>query len=243
MRICLLTNQDLDSDEFPEDDWPCDPRPFLPEATWHVEVLEDRESSVEQVLAQAERGHDLYFNLCDGAADEDSPGIEVVQTLERLGLAFTGATSEFYEPSRLAMKRGIPPVEASHQYPVPCSGQLGQFLRLGSVHSRRLLDEHVHTGIQQPASDGPVGGGGGEHERSARLPAQQFVQVGGAPVQAVLTLYPLDCGGSAAAQEQFDSLPGRQQWQIGLTGDVTQPDDRYSHSHRDPAASRPVRRG
>ena len=43
MRICLLTNQDLDADPFPEDDWPCDPRPFLPEATWHVATLEDNE--------------------------------------------------------------------------------------------------------------------------------------------------------------------------------------------------------
>ena len=30
MRVCLLTTQDLDADPFPPDDWPCDPRPFLP---------------------------------------------------------------------------------------------------------------------------------------------------------------------------------------------------------------------
>ena len=33
------------------------------------------------------------------------PGIEVVKALERLNLPFTGATSEFYEPSRVSMKR------------------------------------------------------------------------------------------------------------------------------------------
>ena len=33
------------------------------------------------------------------------PGIEVVQTLESLGVPFTGATSEFYEPTRVQMKR------------------------------------------------------------------------------------------------------------------------------------------
>ena len=104
MRICLLTTQDLDAGSFPEDDWPCDPRPFLPEATWQVEVLE-KSTSVERVTALAENGFDLFFNLCDGAADEDTPGIEVVKTLEKLGQAFTGATAEFYEPSRLAMKR------------------------------------------------------------------------------------------------------------------------------------------
>jgi D-alanine-D-alanine ligase len=103
MRICLLTTQDLDAGVFPEDDWPCDPRPFLPEATWHLAVLE-RRTSVEQVSTLIRDGFDLFFNLCDGAADENRPGIEVVQTLEAADVPFTGATSVFYEPSREAMK-------------------------------------------------------------------------------------------------------------------------------------------
>ena len=104
MRICLLTTQDLDADQFPEDDWPCDPRPFLPDATWHVELLK-KSTSVERVTALVEDRFDLFFNLCDGAADEDTPGIEVVETLEKLSVPFTGATSGFYEPSREAMKQ------------------------------------------------------------------------------------------------------------------------------------------
>jgi D-alanine-D-alanine ligase len=104
VRICLLTTQDLDADRFPEDDWPCDPRPFLPDATWHLEVLE-RPTAIERVSALTRDGYDLFFNLCDGAADEETPGIEVVRTLEVAGVPFTGATSEFYEPSRVAMKR------------------------------------------------------------------------------------------------------------------------------------------
>lgn len=107
MRICLLTNQDIEADPFPADDWPCDPRPFLPKAEWHVEVLE-RSTSVRTIkrLAREGGGFDVFFNLCDGAADEDdNPGIEVIQTLERLGVAFTGSTSVFYEPSRLKLKR------------------------------------------------------------------------------------------------------------------------------------------
>ncbi len=103
MRICLLTNQDLDVDPFPEDDWPCDPRPFMPEATWHLEVL-TKSTSVERVTARVNEGFDLFFNLCDGAADEATPGIEVVRALERLDVPFTGATSEYYEPSRVEMK-------------------------------------------------------------------------------------------------------------------------------------------
>jgi D-alanine-D-alanine ligase-like ATP-grasp enzyme len=103
MRICLLTNQDLLADPFPADDWPCDPRPFYPDADWHVEYLK-KPTSVEQTSRCIKEGFDLYFNLCDGAADQSIPGIEVVKTLEEHGVAFTGATSEFYEPSREAMK-------------------------------------------------------------------------------------------------------------------------------------------
>jgi len=112
MRICLLTTQDLDAVPFPADDWPCDPRPFLPEASWRVVVLE-KATSVETVANLCKGDFDLFFNLCDGAADEGTPGIEVVETLERLRVPFTGATSAYYEPSRVQMKeacaaQGIP---------------------------------------------------------------------------------------------------------------------------------------
>jgi len=111
----LLTTQDLDADPFPADDWPCDPRPFLREASWHVATLK-KKTSIEQVTRLVHEGFDLFFNLCDGAADQDIPGIEVVHTLEALGVPFTGATSEYYEPTREAMKQacraqGIPTPE------------------------------------------------------------------------------------------------------------------------------------
>ena len=111
MKICLLTTQDIDADPFPEDDWPCDPRPFF-DAEWHVENLTGTDT-VARVKELVGEGFDLFFNLCDGAADEDRPGIEVVLTLEELGVPFTGATSSYYEPPRQEMKRvcereGIP---------------------------------------------------------------------------------------------------------------------------------------
>jgi D-alanine-D-alanine ligase-like ATP-grasp enzyme len=48
--------------------------------------------------------YDVYFNLCDGAKDEDRAGEDVVRTLEELGVPFTGATSACYEPSKPEMK-------------------------------------------------------------------------------------------------------------------------------------------
>ena len=104
MRICLLTTQELDADPFPDDDWPCDPRPFIPEAEWHAVCLHEA-TAVCTVKALVADGFDVFFNLCDGAADEDRPGIEVVRALERLGVPFTGATSKFYEPTRQRMKQ------------------------------------------------------------------------------------------------------------------------------------------
>ena len=104
MRICLLTDQNLNAKRFPKDDWPCDPRPFLPEAKWSAIELW-KEYAVQQIIEESRKKYDVFFNLCDGAWDEGRVGVEVVQTLEWLDLPFTGADSAFYEPSREAMKR------------------------------------------------------------------------------------------------------------------------------------------
>jgi D-alanine-D-alanine ligase len=104
MRIVLFTDQDLDMDPFPADDWPCDPRPHMPEADWGLVTLE-KTNAVLKVIEACRNRPDVVFNLCDGAWDEPRPGIEVVKTLERLGVPFTGADSHFYEPTREVMKR------------------------------------------------------------------------------------------------------------------------------------------
>ncbi|MCP4037601.1 MAG: ATP-grasp domain-containing protein [bacterium] len=103
MRICLLTYQDLDADPFPEDDFPCDPRPFLPDAEWHLEILEPGESQVERLEAVIAQGFDVYFNLCDGDG-KDFPGIDAVRILEEHGVAFTGPGSAHFDPTRRQMK-------------------------------------------------------------------------------------------------------------------------------------------
>jgi len=49
---------------------------------------------------------DCFVNLCDGAWDEPSVGIDVVELLEnKLNLPYTGADLNFYEPTRLQMKK------------------------------------------------------------------------------------------------------------------------------------------
>jgi D-alanine-D-alanine ligase-like ATP-grasp enzyme len=61
-------------------------------------------TAVRQVQEACRSGFDVIVNMCDGSWGEDTPGIEVVQALEKEGVPFTGASSGFYEPSRLAMK-------------------------------------------------------------------------------------------------------------------------------------------
>lgn len=48
--------------------------------------------------------YDVFFNLCDGAWDEDRAGREVVEALEAFGVPFTGADAAFYDPSKALMK-------------------------------------------------------------------------------------------------------------------------------------------
>lgn len=91
---------------------------------------------MRRVIELSRLGYDVFLNLCDGAWDEDRPGIEVVQALERTGQAFTGATSWFYEPSREAMKR----VCAAYGIRTPPSVQ---------VHDARSLDRAANT-LQYP---------------------------------------------------------------------------------------------
>jgi len=105
MRICVL------DDSYEQSETPFKQFDFLPDPIRYLEGHDcerhflHKATAVKQVLELSKRGFDVFLNLCDGAWDEDRPGIEVVQTLERLNLAFTGATSSFYEPTRQMMKR------------------------------------------------------------------------------------------------------------------------------------------
>lgn len=113
MRLCILDDSyEQSTSVLKEFDLPSDPRRYLDGHECEVHLLH-KATAVQQVISLAKQHFDLFINLCDGAWDEDRPGIEVVQALERLGLPFTGANAAFYEPSRDKMKKvchywGIP---------------------------------------------------------------------------------------------------------------------------------------
>jgi D-alanine-D-alanine ligase-like ATP-grasp enzyme len=64
---------------------------------------------VERAANLARTNKVLVVNLCDGTAVDGYPGIEVVESLERRGLAFTGSDSSFYRvtTSKAASKRRL----------------------------------------------------------------------------------------------------------------------------------------
>ncbi|MGE5250318.1 MAG: hypothetical protein ACM3QS_08910, partial [Bacteroidota bacterium] len=94
MRVCVL---------YDDETYGFTPAEFLKKYDWEMVTL--RRPVFEKIAALArENRFDVYFNLCDGASDEDYPGLDVVQALERLNLPFTGSNSRCYDPSREEMQ-------------------------------------------------------------------------------------------------------------------------------------------
>ncbi|MBI1795348.1 MAG: hypothetical protein HYR70_14320 [Chloroflexi bacterium] len=94
MRVCVL---------YDDETYGFTPAAFLKKFDWEMVTL--RRPVMDRLAALAkENRFDVYFNLCDGAADEDYPGLDVVQALEELNLPFTGASSNCYDPTREEMQ-------------------------------------------------------------------------------------------------------------------------------------------
>ena len=105
--LCVLQSSYAASQSpFAEFDPPATPAHFAADRAWHHAQI-DKARAVAQIIALAQQPCAAFINLCDGAWDEDRAGIEVAQTLQRLGQAYTGASPEHYDPSREAMKRAL----------------------------------------------------------------------------------------------------------------------------------------
>lgn len=108
MRICVLNpSYDETASPFAAYDPVCDPRPWVPhrdDLAFEPVMIHQRSMNRQMRELILSGGYDLFLNLCDGAWDEDRPGIDVVRMLEAYGVPFTGADSGFYEPSKRTMK-------------------------------------------------------------------------------------------------------------------------------------------
>ena len=93
MKICVLYDPTFE--------------PIIPEffIGYDWELVNVERPSFDFLLELSSRKKfDVYMNLCDGALDEDRPGLDVIEALERLNLAYTGADSRFYSPTREQMQ-------------------------------------------------------------------------------------------------------------------------------------------
>jgi D-alanine-D-alanine ligase-like ATP-grasp enzyme len=104
MKICVLEDDCGQSTvPFKEYDPLADVEFYFGQYEWERHLLQ-KQTAVKQIKHLARQGFDVFLNLCDGTWEEDRPGIEVVQALEQLGAAFTGANSTFYAPPRRLFK-------------------------------------------------------------------------------------------------------------------------------------------
>jgi len=71
---------------------------------WQPVLLGHIEGLVEQVRDSLKHRPTVVFNFCDGVDHWGTPGISVVQALERNSVPFTGAASRFYEISTVKVR-------------------------------------------------------------------------------------------------------------------------------------------
>ena len=95
LKICVLSDEDY---------IPWTPSPYLQDYSWEVYFL-NLLNSAAAVQELVTRDYDIFLNMCDASWKEPYPGPEVVRVLEQAGVAYTGADSAFYEPSRQDMKQ------------------------------------------------------------------------------------------------------------------------------------------
>ena len=82
MKIAILhPSYEGSTASFSQLDPACDPSLYLPEADCtHFQIL--KSTAVRQVTELSRRNFDAIVNLCDGAWDQDTAGIEVVHPAE-----------------------------------------------------------------------------------------------------------------------------------------------------------------
>lgn len=84
-----------------------DPKPVVKQtARYEFSYMPIHKATAETTVATliASGRYDCFFNLCDGAGDTDTAGIEVVSALEKSGVPYTGAAPAYYEPTKVEMK-------------------------------------------------------------------------------------------------------------------------------------------
>ena len=103
-RVCILQPSYKDSTAtYQEYDPPRDLSRLLPGAEV-VHAYLAKATAYRQLKQLKREGFDIFVNLCESYLDWDTPSVDVIHSLLDLGLPFTGATPELYDPSKELMK-------------------------------------------------------------------------------------------------------------------------------------------
>lgn len=104
MKICVLQPDYSTSDvDYKNYDPRRDLTDLLPGHTVdHVAI--NKLTTYRQLKRLATQKYDVFINLCEGYPEWEVPGIDVIDSLERLGLPFTGATSLLFDLPKPLMK-------------------------------------------------------------------------------------------------------------------------------------------
>jgi len=97
MYICVLASAP-DPNEVPYD-----PSHYMKGYQWKTHYVQP-ENVDKQIRDLMDEGVNMFINLCDGTADDALSGIALVHALEKHNVAFTGADSKFFDPTRDEMK-------------------------------------------------------------------------------------------------------------------------------------------
>lgn len=105
MKVCVLQpSYEGSVVDYRKYDRARDLGPLLPGS--QVEHVFLRKATVFHRLRELRRqGFDVFVNLCEGEPDWDIPSIDVIHSLDRLELPYTGPTAELYHPPKELMKR------------------------------------------------------------------------------------------------------------------------------------------
>jgi D-alanine-D-alanine ligase-like ATP-grasp enzyme len=109
-NVCVLVSSydEIESDTKEYDDVECTPQHYFSNNdTFKFETHKISKKSSHESIKDliSSKKYDVFFNLCDGAKDEDRAGIDVVLSLEYYNVPFTGARSKYYELDKIEMKQ------------------------------------------------------------------------------------------------------------------------------------------
>ena len=104
LKVCVLQpDYSTSSVDYQYYDPPRQLSHLMPEASFEYVSL-NKLTTYKQLLECSKKNFDIYVNLCEGYLEWEVPSIDVIQTLDLLGLPYTGPTVTLYDPPKTVMK-------------------------------------------------------------------------------------------------------------------------------------------